>query len=59
MITSSPSAKNFRDSLFDNEIGFVPFQHNSSNDPYESGVSPLIVPDANKSPGFKLQPVTV
>lgn len=59
IITSSPSAKNLRVSLFFSGIDFVPFQLSSSIDPYESGVSPLMVPDANTSPGFKLQPVTV
>lgn len=58
-MTSSPSAKNFRISLLLSEMGLVPFQLNSSNDPYESGVSPLMVPDAKTSPGFILQPVTV
>lgn len=59
IMTSSPSCKNLRLSPPFNWMDFVPFQQSSSIDPNESSVSPLIVPDAMRSPGRTLQPVMV
>ncbi len=39
--------------------GFAPRQVNSNMQPRDSSVEPLIVPLASKSPGSKLQPLTV
>src|SRR5262249_10768058 len=59
IVTRSPSCKNVRFSPSGNVSGFVPFHASSSRLPYESGVGPLMVPDASRSPGRRLQPLTV
>ena len=55
----SPSSRNFLVKFSSNCKGFDPRHDNSSIDPNESDVGPLIVPVAIKSPGLKLQPVIV
>ena len=59
MVRASPSSSHFRVSPFGKVSGFAPRQVNSSMQPRESSVGPLMVPLASKSPGCRLQPPTV
>ena len=58
-MTSSSSCKNFRVMPSPSSTVRVPRQLNSSMEPKESVVGPLIVPDPKRSPGWRLQPVIV
>src|SRR5262249_5591388 len=59
IVTRSPSCKNDLVCPPASATGFVPRHDNSSILPNESAAGPLIVPDANRSPGRKLQPLIV
>ena len=59
MITVSPFSMNLRVKFSSNCRGLLPRQDNSNIDPKESGVAPLIVPVAIKSPARKLHPLIV
>src|SRR5690606_38967273 len=59
MITASPSCRNVLVSPPGRFIGFSPRHVNSSRLPKVSGVGPEIVPDAIRSPGRRLHPLTV
>src|SRR5207237_150132 len=59
MITVSPSSRKRRTAPSGNVSGLVPFQQISSIEPNESGVGPLIVPEAQRSPMRRLVPFEV
>lgn len=59
MVSVSPSRRNMRSSPPRSWIAFFPPCVCSRMLPSEPGVSPVMVPEPNKSPGRKLHPVMV